>query len=225
MFDFPLQPPPPPHARSRICRVFPRRTRSCLFIAKPIIWSPAPQRKMAIRRLTLEEARAHNARSPVFRIADELLELIFLEVVSARYITTATMAAMQLAGVCSRWCIVVLNRGRLWARLSTFRPVLFRMSLSRSLSASLSLQLDVCDVQTANLALAEIHRVVDLDVSVFPVLAVVAAGEKTAPALRTLSLQYDHTCRSPLLEGWSMPILEKLSLAHTSLRLTTSTQL
>lgn len=173
---------------------------------------------MAVQRLTLEEARAHNGRSPVFRIADELLELIFLEVVSAGYITTATMAAMELAGVCSRWCIVVLNHGRLWSRLSTFHPVLFRMSLSRSLSASLSLKLDVCDVQTANLALEEIHRVVDLDVSVFPVLAVVAAGEKTAPALRTLSLQFDHACKSPLLEGWSMPILEKLSLAHTSLR-------
>lgn len=153
-------------------------------------------------------------------MADELLELIFLEVVSAGYITTATMAAMQLAGVCSRWRIVALNRGRLWSRLSTFDPVLFRMSLSRSLSASLSLKFDVCDTQTITLALTEIHRVVDLDVAVFPVLAVVAAGEKTAPVLRTVSLQYDHTCRSPLLEGWSMPMLEKLSLANTSLRST-----
>lgn len=163
----------------------------------------------------LEEARVYNAHSPVFRLSNDVLESILLDVASSSPFTKATDAAMKLSQVCHRWRAVALHSGRLWARISG-GPKLFELILARSLSAPLYLTLDIRHVEKTNLVFGQIDRIVAM--SLFVASDVVATGSQNAPVLRTLALNFAPGMRdSAYLVGWNMPKLERLLLAHTSL--------
>lgn len=165
---------------------------------------------------TPEEASVHNARLPVSRLSDDILQDIFLEATSSSPLGMATDDAMDLSHVYRRWRIVALSSGRLWARLSG-GPSRFELSLARSLSAPLYLELDTRHISTTRLAFDQVHRIVEM--TLFVSADVVASGQQVALTLRTLELDFAPEMRElAFLAGWGIPKLEKLSLAHTSLR-------
>lgn len=167
------------------------------------------------RSFALEEARVYNAHSPVFRLSNDVLESILLDVASSSPFTKTTDAAMKLSQVCHRWRAVALHSGRLWARVSG-GPKLFELILARSLSAPLYLALDIRHVEKTNLVFGQIDRIVGM--SLFVASDVVATGSQNAPVLRSLALNFAPGMRdSAYLVGWNMPKLERLLLAHTSL--------
>lgn len=157
----------------------------------------------------------HNSCLPIARLSDDLLEVILLEVSSSSLKIMATGDALGLSHICRWWRGVALRSGRLWARPSG-GPALFELSLERSLSAPLYLEIDTRRIKRTGPVFGQGHRIIEM--SLF-VASDVVTGQQVAPALRTLQLSFaPEMTESSFLAGWNMPQLDRLTLVRTSLR-------